>query len=492
MRNLAIIPFCFLMLILLSNSNSTTKIQQALSQFKQDSDLQNASWSFYAKRVQDNQLLAAYDENRSLPPASTLKTITTMTALQVLGKDYTFTTNLAYDGFVDRGGTLQGNLYIIGTGDPTLGTDRDKIANGYEKIMSKWVTTIKNVGIKQINGCIIGDGTAYGTDITPSDWLWEDIGNYYGAGAAGLNFRENRFDVFLKSGGTGGSTTLVSANPKIEGITIVNEVKAGAAGSGDNAYIYGAPYNNTYYIRGTIPPNQSRFKIKGAVPDPAAFCAKVLAQNLAKNGVSTSQTATSKRLLKLEGKFQEQKLQIFHKTTSPPLSDIVYWVNKRSINLYAESLLRAIGKKRYGIGTPKKGLEAVEEFWKERGVNLDGFFMRDGSGLSPINAVTTKQIVEMLRKFTHNQDLYPTFLQSLPVAGDSNDDGALKYFMKGTAAAKKMQVKSGYIEKTRGYVGYVTNKKGEQISFALLVTNYNCTNTAMRKKMEKLLTALAE
>ncbi|OWY24954.1 D-alanyl-D-alanine carboxypeptidase/D-alanyl-D-alanine-endopeptidase [Sphingobacteriales bacterium UPWRP_1] len=464
-------------------------VLNAITRFENDPDLQTATWGYYVKDVKSGEVIATYNAHKTLSPASTLKVVTTAAALSVLGANYTFATKLEYDGTIDAQGVLKGNLYITGGGDPTLATNRSDMATAYDRILEQWVTTIQKKGIKKIEGRVIGDATFFPDDMLPRQWVWEDIGNYYGAGASGLNFHENRYDLIFSSGKTGTPAKLVKLIPEVPDLQLINEVTAGAAGTGDEAFLYGAPYNPVFYIRGTIPPNQSSFIVRGAAPEPALFAAFSLQNALKNAGITSTQQPATVRQLQISGNYQAaQRYQLLF-TRSPMLSNIVYWTNKRSVNLFAETLLRTMGKQQYGQGTIENGIKAVKQFWQSKGIDLTGFIMHDGSGLSPANSVSAKQLTDMLAIYASDA-AFNDFYRSLPLAGTANDDGFLKSFLNGTAAAGKISAKSGYIKNCRAFTGYAQTKSKRLVAFTILVNRYTCTNSQMNNKIEQLLLPL--
>lgn len=466
-------------------------VNNAITNLLNDSEADNASWGFYAQSVQDGKVIADYNGSASLTPASTMKVVSTAAALSILGPNFTFTTQLQYDGSIING-VLKGNLYIMGGGDPTLGSSRKDIGTPYKTLIQQWVSAIKKLGITKIEGAVIGDASFFDEEMASPKWLWEDLGNYYGAGASGLTFHDNRFKVRFNSGGKeGDATTITSIEPEAPGLNMVNRVTAGPKGSSDNAYIYGVPYNGNYYVRGTIPPGENGYPVKGAAPDPAWFAAHNLRLALTDADVNIEGGAATIQQLVLAGTYRYAKRSTLHTHQSPPLHEIVYWTNKQSINLYAEHLLKMMGKKKYGVASFEKGIQAVRSFWEARGVPLNGFVMYDGSGLSPANLITPVQLSSMLRKYTFDPN-YQYLFKSLPVAGLSTDDGFLKSFMNGTAADEKMHAKSGYLSNNRGYTGYVYTRSKRLVSFTILVNNYTCSNTKMKKKIQNVLRTLAE
>ncbi len=461
------------------------KTEKALSVLEKDPHLKSASWGFCAYEVESGKMLVGRSPDQSLIPASSLKVVTTATALKILGPEYKFKTEIQYDGVIDANGVLNGNLYLKGYGDPTLASPELDNVLRMDALLQDWTSHIRNAGIRSVNGKIVGDGTWFDSQQLPTTWQWNDLGNYYAAGASGLNLHENLYYLNFKQNPSQGKTPAIkNIEPDYPFVTFVNEVVS--KGTRDNAYIFGAPYSNTRYVRGSIPAGKGTFTIKGAVPDPPFFAAYHLTKVLEKNGIQTLQEMTTYRELKREG-FYSTKRKIIHTNYSPPLRVIVEEANMESVNLYCEVLLKAIGKKQKGKGTTEAGLEVVKETWKAAGVNVEGFFMEDGSGLSPRNAVTTRQLAALMRKTYLDKNIDKIFISSLPLAGES---GSLKHMLKGTAVEGKLRAKSGYIRRVRSYTGFCPTQNGKMVAFCFIINNHTASNSAIRKKMEKVMATL--
>lgn len=462
-------------------------IQSAINALDKDPAMQSANWGISVIDLQTGELIASHQSKRSLSTASTMKAITSGTALLMLGPDYQFETYLEYTGTLTSDSVLQGDLYIRGTGDPTLGSDRLDESYGIEKLLAKWGEAVKAAGIKRIEGLVIGDATAFSTQMTPGNWGWEDMGNYYGAGASGLCFHENYYTLFLKPGTRAGySTKVIRTYPAMDDIRFVNELTTGAPGSGDQAYIYGSPYTYLRYLRGSIPAGLPSFAIKGSIPEPAYLCASMLVDHLATCSIKVTEGASTVRREKLAYPQSKQKRTLIHTHLSPKLSEIVVPLNMKSINLYAECLLNAIAQFKGKKGSTQEGVAVVEAFWKEKGIDTQGMYMRDGSGLSPNNAVSTFQMAQILNVIAKS-DHYAAFEQSLPLAGRS---GSLKGMLKGTAAEGRLRAKSGFISGTRAYAGYVNTQAGTHLAFSMMANNFSCGPGAMRRKFERIMARL--
>ena len=416
--------------------------------------------------------------DKSLLPASTLKTITTGCALAILGEDYRFATVLQHDGAIDEEtGELDGNIFIKGSGDPTLAED------GWTSLFDEWLAVLREAGIKRIAGHVVGDGSVFATQAVSGAWAWDDIGNYYAPAVTGLNFCRNTFQISFQPGAVGSAARLVGTHPKVPGLELINEMRTGATGSGDRGYVYGAPYAETYYLRGSIPKQSKAFSIKGAFPDPAYVCSDKLAAHLLKNGVEVGGGGTTVRRAGFESKGERHAL---HTHRSVPLVDLVQPVNHKSLNLDAEALLKAIGRKRFGNGTTTDGAMAVIGYLKREGVDTSGFDMTDGCGLSRGNAVSPNQLTAALSLFSRQGE---SLRKSLPIAGRS---GTLKAIGGGTPAEGRVRAKSGTVHRTKCYAGYVDCRSGRKAAFAVMVNRYTGSYPPIKAGLTAILARLAE
>jgi len=461
-------------------------VNKALNLIKKDVDLRNAGMSFYAIDIITGEVIAEFNENYSVKPASTMKLVTSAAALEVLGADYRFKTIIQYDGFIDEATkTLHGNIYIKGGGDPTLGSkyfDNTK----YGQFLKQWTAEIKKLGIDTIKGAIIADASYYSSDMVPPTWSWEDIGNYFGAGPCGLTIYDNMYTIFFNtSSNVGGKTTITKISPDIPGMTFENEVKA-ANVSDDNSYIFGEPYTYHRKIKGTLPKGKTDYKVGGSMPDPEYFTAYELHNSLIANGVVISKEPTSIRILKdTTYLFTERKT--ITTTYSPKLSEIIVELNLKSINLFAEHFLVEVSIKKGGGNDVKSATDEMEKFWASKGIDTGGISINDGSGLSYYNYISAKYLVFILQYMKTKSKNFDAFYASLPISGES---GTLKSVCKGTPAEGKIHAKSGTIRKVKCYSGYTISASGREIAFACMLNNYNCSSSKAKKKLEDFMVSL--
>ncbi|UKJ06105.1 D-alanyl-D-alanine carboxypeptidase/D-alanyl-D-alanine-endopeptidase [Solitalea lacus] len=454
----------------LSAQTLKQKLSSAITVFSNDVQLKYASIGLTVLNAQSGATIYTHNPDLGLAPASTLKTITSATALSLLGENYHYKTVLGYTGNIDNEGVLHGDLIIKGSGDPTLGSWRYDQTNE-NLLLSNICNAVKYIGIKKVDGKLIADDNIFSSQSIPVGWIWQDIGNYYGTGTSALTWRENQFDITLKAGKEKGSSVQVlSYKPEMSYITLNNELKTGSKGDGDDAYVFLAPYATEGYLRGKIGLDETNLSISAAVPDPAFECAYRIKGALEKEVLIQTIDITTARRMQKEGKSVPTISRTLLDIHSPDLSRIVYWFNKKSVNLYGEQLIRTFALEKQQNSTTEAGIEIEKEFWSQNGLDKNSLNIIDGSGLSPANRVTTYSMAKVLY-YAYSQPWFNSFYNSLP---ESNG----------------LKMKDGYINGVRSYAGYVNAKDGNTYLFAFIVNNFNGNPREIREKMWKILDML--
>lgn len=465
------------------NTPSAALYIEAVQRLSNDFALRHGQVGVVVVDVKSGQMLASQNPTMSLIPASNMKIVSTAAALGILGTDFQFKTELQHDGEI-RDSVLYGNIIIKGYGDPTLGSPLMQSVPTMNTVLDSFATAISRLGIKRIVGKIIGDGTAFEAETAIPTWLWEDLGNAYGSGPSGLNFHENLYDLtFQQNQSAVIPPSVFSVSPYIPNFQLINEVKS-VVGSGDEAYIYATPYSSTGYIRGAIPTGSGKFKINGSLPDPPLFAAWHLRKNLINRGIEVTDSATTQMILEQRATpFAWRKT--FFTWLSPKLADIVNKANQESVNLYCEALVKAVGLKQSGVGSNSEGIKSILHYWQAKGIDTEGLFMQDGSGLSPRNGITPLQLASMLRSVALDTLMFSPFFSSLPDAGKS---GTMKSMFKNTPSVYgRLRAKSGTITRVKSYSGYVTATDGRLLAFSAICNNFTCSQRDIRKKLEQFM-----
>ncbi len=437
-----------------------------------------ANIGVYVKNLTSGKTIVSYNSEKLLIPASVQKLFTTSAALVMLN-DTVFITKLQYDGQKDDT-VLNGNLYILGGGDPTLGSDN--FDSG--RFWNSWVDAVKKLGIKQINGNIIADASVFDLYPTPPKWSYEDLGNYYGAPPTGICIYDNTCKIYFKTGSySGAPTKITKIAPEIPGLKIRNYVKSARIRS-DQSYIIGAPFVFERRAIGRLPYRRDSFIVKGSIPDPPLLTAQIFKQKLEKAGIKINGQALTTRTL--DNFTPAGQRTTFHEHLSPHINLIIKETNHKSINLYAEVLLNHLGKQYYGQGVYKNGVKALYLFADTIGIDKNQLQLFDGSGLSRYNSLTARALVRLL-EYMYRSEKSRAFFHSLPVAGKT---GTLKYFGRGTVLENRVFAKSGSMKRVRSYAGYMINAKCDTLAFAIIVNNFYCSQSQARRNIERFLIQL--
>ncbi len=422
--------------------NMAQKLDAATKNLMESSGAVSSSLSFYVSDESGNPVYD-YQGNKGLSTASTQKIFTAAAALEVLGKNYTYKTTSAYSGTISNG-SLNGNLFIGSTGDPTLGSWRYESYKP-ENFKQKLMEAVKKSGIKKISGDLIIDDSYFDHQTVPGGWPWDDLGNYYGAGVWGVNWRENQFDINING------TEFKSFSYPLEGISWLNDLKAG--GSSDQSLIFTAPHSNVALINGTLP--SKPVTVSGSVPNPPLQLGVEIKQWLKDSGIDFSGKVITNSQLEIEGKksleFPKQNLILTYE--SPTLDKIVYWFLRKSINMYGETLIKTLAREKKGNSGFKTGVAYLKEFWKGKGINPAMINFADGSGLSPQNYVSARAEVQALL-YAKKQPWFEAYYEGFP----TQDNG--------------IKMKSGTMRDTKSYAGFHTSKDGKKYVFSIIINNY--------------------
>ena len=449
--------------------------------------MRGASFSLVVKDVQEGRTVYSYDTDRLQSPASVLKTVATATALEILGEDYRYPTTLEYDGILENG-TLEGNLYIKGSGDPSLGSSH--FAPGQNKFLSTWIAALQKAGIKHITGSVISDESIFDTEGVSIKWLREDMGNYYAPGSYGISIFDNMYKLSLQTGAAGTRPVLKGTEPDIPFIRFKNYLKA-APVSSDSAYIIGAPLDDVRYLYGVLPANREAYVLKGDIPDPALYLARYLTDQLQQKGIRVDGSPSCYRIEVEENRWKKGERKEIVTTYSPTLREIASICNHVSHNLYADALVKTVGlqykpRRNEMISSFGRGVQVVKEYWEKKGLDVFPLRMNDGSGLAPADKVSAGFMGELLVYMATESAVSDAFIASLPQAVI---EGSVRNFLKGSKLQGKAHLKSGGITGVRSYAGYIT-KDGRTYAVAVFSNNYSCPMSRMTRALEKLLLQL--
>ncbi len=453
------------------------KGQSAIDQFVNQSILKNALISISVVDLNNQKVMHSHMAGHPITPASTLKLITTATVLEKLGSQYRYQTTVAYKGKINNS-ILTGDIIIVGSGDPSLASS--KIDPGKEKnprtvLIDQWVKKIKAAGISRINGNIVVDISCIDTVGVNPKWTWDDIGNYYAPGIYGISYLDNALKVTFKTGKIGDLAVIKGTDPKLPEMAFKNSVR-GTETKSDNAYFFGVPGENLRYVSGEIPANRDSFVVKCDIPKPALLLANDIKSALVASGVKVEGTAiqTTNSI--------KNAIPIFTHE-SPELIDIITETNMKSNNHFAEYLFRTIAMQNQKPATIQGAIKEINSFWKSKGLPMNQLFLKDGSGLSPNNAVSAEFYTDLLVYMYTKSKYSADFVKSLPVSGRS---GSMAGVLKGTKLQGKVWAKSGTIDNVKAYAGYLIDGE-KKLAFAVIVNNAAGNSWQVLTKIEDFL-----
>ena len=464
------------------------QVQEAIESIISDPAVENAVIGIYA--ISGNgRMLADINAKTMMVPASNMKLISTGTAIHKLGPDYRFETAIGHDGAIEDG-VLKGNLYIIGGGDPTLGS-KDSIAVSLDKVFAQWESMVRKAGIKKIEGRIIGDGRSFDGMMEEPTWLWNDIGTYYGAGTSGLMFYENMQSFNVAAGDSVGAPVKISPSyPDAPWMEFRYNCTTGENGTGDQLFMYTSDLAPVAEIRGTFGLDRGKKRLDCSNKFPEYTCAYYFAEYLKKKGIQCTEGAGD---YKLDSDWNANGgINILGKTYSPTLDRIIFETNHASNNLYAETLLRGLSREMTGSACYDSAYVALGDVFKELGVALKGADIQDGSGLSRQNYVSAEFFCRFLEGMMSSPH-FDAYAASLPSPGGN---GTLSYNMKSYPASvrERILVKSGSMNGVRCYSGYIIPTEGckdDCIIFSILVNNCTAPTWKLRPLLDKIMGTLA-
>lgn len=438
------------------------KLKTAWERFESDSQLRAGIASIYVVDAQTGTVVFERNGGIGLAPASTQKVITAASAYELLGKDFRYSTELRYKGFLQHD-TLLGELVIAGSGDPSFGSWRWKQTNA-DSLLAHFTAAVRAVPIRYYQAWS-SDETGWSTESIPDGWIWQDIGQYYGAGSFKLNWHENLFEIHTLPGKEAGEAVAITGSEPDPAQPVVSAARTAAPGTGDNSFVYPSiagcgAYGGVLTLRGTLPAGKP-YSVSGALTDPMhsfwnSFQKQLSAAHISSiPGFVPSGNSTGK---------------VLYAHQSPSLDSLVFWFLRKSINLYGEALLKTMAFRSEGLAETKKGTLLLRSFWKERGIDPIELNIRDGSGLSPENRVTTHAQVQVLQ-YARKQSWFTGFYLALPEYNG-------------------MKLKSGTIGGVKAFCGYHTSKDGVTYTVSFIVNNYNGSERELVQKMFAVLNEL--
>ncbi len=431
----------------------------------------SGGWGAIIVSLTRGDTLFSQNADAMMQPASTMKMYTSSVALDQFGSDFTFRTPVLRDAAIGPDGSLNGNLYLRGVGDPSLGSRfwHD------DQPMEALAKEIAAAGVKRVHGDIVGDATAFDDKLVPDGWKTSYLGAAYAARVSALSLNENLVWVVVEPNNGKAQVTL---DPATTAIPVENTVSL-SGGSGGRISAVRRP-DGSISVRGSIGRNSGPLRYSLVVDNPALFTTGALRAALQKEGIVVDGQT---RLGPTPTGATE-----FAAISSPPLAQIVGEMDRESINIVAELLFRATAHAALKqIGSAESGLAHLREFMQRKvGASPSVVNVADGSGLSLNDSVTARSMVELLG-YAHKAEWGPTFHAALPVEGES---GTLKRHGKGAPSRGNLHAKTGTTNTVAALGGFVTAKNGEVLAFSLIYNGADRWNA--KAAMDQIGATMAE
>lgn len=442
-------------------------IKAAIDKELADPSMAHGWTGVIVKSLEDHRVIYALNEDRLFIPASNMKLLVSSCCTDVLPADFKYTTPVLRDGSV-AGGTLNGNLYLKGSGDSTLEA----------KDLTELAKAVRAAGITTVNGDIVGDGSCFDNKRLGFAWEWDDLAAYYSAEIDGLTVDRGTVHASVTAGDVG-APPVVSLNPDA-GYMLVRNMATTVADSAEESLVIDRPLaSNVITVSGSMRKGTKVHNEDVSMEEPAVYTAFLFRKLLRDEGITVAGTARG-------GVTPSSATQVASHD-SQPLPEILKLLNKPSDNLMAESLLKTLGLVKTGKGTTDAGRQVEEQYLKKIGVESGNYMISDGSGLSRLDLVTPNTLAAVLAYMWPHPNR-EAFINSLPIAGV---DGSLRNRLKGTAGANNVKAKTGYVGKARNLAGYVNTKDGEPLEFVLLMNHYNGETSAINAVQDRICVILA-
>lgn len=443
-------------------SKTDLTLESKIDNILKDERLKGAITGISIRNADSGEIIYSSNGDIRLHPASNMKLLTAAAALEKLGPDYQFSTEIWTDGRT-QGNILKGNLYLKGKGDPTV----------MKEDLDRFAKKLKTKGITKINGDLVADDSWYDDIRLSQDLNWSDEPFHTGAQVSALTLSStNDYDagtILLEiiPAAKKGEKASIQLTPETDYVNIVNKTTTVERDHASNVTIDRVHGTNTIIVRGTIPNNNSTIKKWAAVWEPTEFAMNVFKKSLIAHGITFATNSKSTTGVTLE---KATRLGI---KKSMPLKQLLIPFMKLSNNGHAEVLTKEMGKIVYGEGSWDAGLKVLHETVTELGLNGTSLQLRDGSGMSHKNMIPANELSNLLF-IAQSKSWFPEFEKSLPIAGqpDKLIGGTLRSRLKNESTNANVKAKTGSISGVSTLSGYITSRSGEDFIFSIMINNY--------------------
>ena len=437
----------------------------------------DAQWGVLVVSLDTNDTLFAVAPDEPMIPASNVKLLTTAAALHVLGPEYQFRTWVLADGPV-RNGVVEGDLILYGTGDPGIS---DRFYGRKDEVFQRLIDQLELAGIRAVRGDLVADASFFPGPLRDAGWDTRDLNEHFTAAVSALSYNENVVSFRIRPGELGGPPRVETVPPH-SALEVRNTAETVSRPSRPRLAILRDDPLEPVRIEGRMTLGSRDVWRQMTVAVPADFVAASFRAALTERGITVqgvTRRVDAPAASRLGGitapALGASGPRVLARHVSRPLADYLEVINKRSHNLYAEVVFRAIGRASEGDASPVASGRAVKRTLAGIGVDTTGLAQIDGSGLASGNRVSPAAFVQTIRGMSEG-DLWPEYWASLPQAGTRYELGR----MYRTAAAGNLRAKTGTIEGVSALSGMVRSADGERLAFSLVVNDSPSQSRAKR------------
>lgn len=476
-----------------SDAPSAVELGHQIDGLIDESEFARARWGVFAMSLKDGRVIYARNGDRQMSPASNMKVYTTAVALDLLGADYRWRTSVYAEAEPDRNGVIAGDLTLYGRGAPDLssGAERDAARSALDQLADQ----LYERGVRRVRGSLVGDESYFRGDPLGDGWLWNDVQWYFGAEVSALSINDNAISLSVTPTNKAGEEAVIKLKPETSYVQIRNETGTVERGQPAAVGVTRGLSDNTVRVWGEFPAGGSSVNARLSVHQPALWAALLFRDALKKRGITIEgkTRAVDARDDNNEPRIETERAVELAQVESKTLGQIVRETNKESINLYAELILRTLGKERGATAPapdPKKmrtrgddeaGLAVVRQWLKQHGIATDALALHDGSGLSRLDLVTPETTARLLSAAAQTRTA-EAFRDSLPVAGR---DGTLRSRLRSIPMGRIL-AKTGTLTYINSLSGYATTDDGEPLAFSII-----CNDETETESSTKVIDAIA-
>lgn len=471
-----------------SNSASALELGRQIDREIDESEFAKARWGVFVMSLRDGRVLYARNADRTFAPASNMKVYTTAVALDSLGADYRWRTSVYAESEPDGNGTLAGDLTLYGRGAPDLSSSID--GGESKSSLAELADELYKRGVRRVRGDIVGDESYFRGDPLGDGWLWNDVQWYFGAEVSALSINDNEIEVVATPSTKPDEVASIKLKPETAYVQVKNDTNTAERGAPPTIGITRGLSDNQVRVWGDFPLGGRALSARLSVHQPALWAATLMREALKGRGITVEGVARSvdaREEEKGKKRIDPARAVELASIRGKTLGEIIRSTNKESINLYAELILRTLGKERgesAPAADPKKmrtrgddeaGLAVVRQWLEKHGIPTDALALHDGSGLSRLDLVTPEATARLLAAVTQTPAAR-VFRDSLPIAGR---DGTLKFRLR-SVGADKIVAKTGTLTYINSLSGYATTADDEPLVFSIICNDETTAASSTR------------